>query len=81
MRNRKSNPEGVSPRDLTYCSHKAECIGPTKTDRSVFITSKTGHFQFYSVNVSNLNVKGVYVLEARAVSRPPPPIVTSRGAP
>ena len=32
------------------------------------------------MNVSNLHVKGAYVLEARAVSRAPP-IVTSRGAP
>ena len=31
------------------------------------------------MNVSNLRVKGAYVLEARAVSRAPP-IVTSRGA-
>ena len=32
------------------------------------------------MNVSNLRVKGAYVLEARAVSRAPP-IVTSRGTP
>ena len=38
VRNRKSNPEGVSPRDLTYCSHKPECIVTTKPDRSVLIT-------------------------------------------
>ena len=38
-------------------------------------------FQFHPVNVSNLHVKDAYVLEARAVSRPPPPLVTSRGAP
>ena len=32
------------------------------------------------MSVSNLHVKGAYVLKARAVSRAPP-IVTSRGAP
>ena len=80
VRNRKSNPEGVSPRDLTYCSHKPECIGTTNLDRSVLITIITWHFQFHPVNVSNLHVKGAYVLEARAVSRTPP-IVTSSGAP
>ena len=32
------------------------------------------------MNVSNLHVKGTYVLEARAISRAPP-IITSRGAP
>ena len=47
---------------------------------SVIITIITWHFQFHPVNVSNLRVKGTYVLEARAVSRAPP-IVTSRGAP
>ena len=31
--NRKSNPEGVSPRDLTYCTHKPECIVTTNPDR------------------------------------------------
>ena len=68
------------PRDLTYCSHKPECIGTTNPDRSVLITIITWRFQFHPVNVSNLHVKGAYVLEARAVSRAPP-IVTSRGAP
>ena len=47
MRNRKSNPDGVSPRDLTYCSHKPECIGTTNPDRSVLITIITWHFQFH----------------------------------
>ena len=33
--NRKSNPQTVRPRDLTYCSHKPECIVTTNTtDRS-----------------------------------------------
>ena len=32
------------------------------------------------MNVSNLHVKGAYVLQARAVSHAPP-IFTSRGAP
>ena len=63
-----------------YCSQKPECIGTTNPDRSVLITIITWHFQFHPVNVSNLRVKGAYVLEARAVSRAPP-IVTSRGAP
>ena len=55
MRNRKSNPEGVSPRDLTYCSHKPECIVTTNPDRSVLITIITWHFQFRPVNVSILH--------------------------
>ena len=80
VRNRTSNPEGVSPRDLTYCSHKPECIGTTNPDRSVLITIITWHFQFHPVNVSNLHVKGAYVLEARAISRAAP-IVTSCGSP
>ena len=71
---------GRSPRDLTYCSHKPECIGTTNPDRSVLITIITWHFQFHPLNVSNLHVKGAYVLEVRAVSRAPP-FVTSRGAP
>ena len=57
MRNRKSNPEGVSPRDLTYCSQKPECIGTTNPDRSVPITIITWHFEFHPVNVSNLPQK------------------------
>ena len=44
VRNRKSNPEVVSPRDLTYCSHKPECIGTPNPDRSVLITIITWHF-------------------------------------
>ena len=35
VRNRKSNPEDFSPRDLTYCSHKPECIVATNPDRSI----------------------------------------------
>ena len=55
-------------------------LGTTNPDRSVLITIITQHFQFHTVNVSNLHVKGAYMLEARAVSLAPP-IVTSRGAP
>ena len=72
MPNRKSNPKDVSPRDLTYCSHKPECIGSTNPDRSVLTKIIKCHFHFHPVNVSNLNVKGTYVLVARAVSRAPP---------
>ena len=68
VRNRNSNPGGVSHRDLTYCSHKPECIGTTNPDRSVLITIITWHFQFHPVNISNLHVKGAYVFEARAVT-------------
>ena len=80
VRIRKSNPEGVSPRNLTYCSHKPECSGTTNSDRFVLIRIITWHFQFQPVNVSNLRVKGAYVLEAGAFSRAPP-IVTSGSAP
>ena len=54
---RKLNPEGVSPRDLTYCSHKPECIVTTNPDRSVLITIITWHFQFHPVNVGILHLK------------------------
>ena len=67
VRNRKSNPEGVSPRDLTYCSHKPECIVTTNPDRSVLITIITWHFQFRPVNVSILHLK--YDYRARSESR------------
>ena len=67
-----SQSRGRSPRDLTYCSHKPECIGTTNPDRSVLITIITWHFQFHPGNVSNLHVKGAYVLEARAVYALPP---------
>ena len=67
VRNRKSNPEGVSPRDLTYCSHKPECIVTTNPDRSVLITIITWHFQFLPVNVSILHLK--YEYHARSESR------------
>ena len=60
MRNRKSNPEGVSPRDLTYCSHKPECIVTTNLDRSVLIRIITWHLQFRPVNVSILHLKDDY---------------------
>ena len=62
VRNSTSNPEGVSPRDLTYCSHKPECIGTTNPDRSVLITIIIWHFQFYHVDASNLHVKGAYTM-------------------
>ena len=55
--------------DLTYRSHKSECIGTTNSDRSVLITIITWHFQFHPAKVSNLHEEGAYVLEARAVSR------------
>ena len=67
VRNRTSNPEGVSPRDLTYCSHKPECIATTNRDRSVLITIITWHFQFRPVNVSILHLKDDY--HARSESR------------
>ena len=70
--NRESNPEADRPRYLTYCSHKPDCIGTTKPDRSVLITIIKWHFQFHSVNVCNLHVKGTYVLEARDVTHAPP---------
>ena len=60
VQNRKSNPEGVCPRDLTYCSHKPECIVTTNPDRSVLITIITWHFQFRPVNVSILHLKYDY---------------------
>ena len=44
--------------------HKPDCIGTTNPDRSVLITIIARHFQFHPVNVSNLHVKGAYVLEA-----------------
>ena len=67
VRNRKSNPEGVSPRDMTYCSHKPECIVTTNPDRSVLITIITWHFQFRPVYGSILHLK--YDYRARSESR------------
>ena len=61
------NGEGVSPKDLTYCSHKPECIVTTNPDRSVLITIITWHFQFRPVNVSILHLK--YDYRARSESR------------
>ena len=52
--NRKLNPEGFIPRDLTHCLHKPECIGTTNPDRLVLIT---WHFQLHPVNVNNLHLK------------------------
>ena len=60
VRNRKSNPEGVSPRDLMYCSHKPECMVTTNPDSSVSISIITWHFQFHPVNVSILHLKYEY---------------------
>ena len=57
IRNRKTNPEGVSPRDLTYCSHNPECIVTTNPYRSVLITIITWHFQFLPANASILHLK------------------------
>ena len=63
----ETNREGVSPRDLTYCSHKPECIVTTNPDRSVLITIITWHFRFRPVNVSILHLK--YDYRARSESR------------
>ena len=65
--NSKSNPEAVRPWDLTYCSHKPECIVVVKPDRSVLITIKTWHFQFHPANISILHLK--YEYGARSKSR------------
>ena len=43
--------------DLTYCSHKPECIVTTNPDRSVLITIITWHFHFRPMNVSILHLK------------------------
>ena len=67
VQNRKSNPEGVSLRDLTYCSHEPECIVTTNPDRSVLIRIITWHFQFRPVNVSVFHLK--YDYRARSESR------------
>ena len=67
VRNRKSNPEGVSPRDMTYCSHKPEWMVTTNPNRSVLITIITWHFQFYPVNFSILHLN--YEHRARSESR------------
>ena len=60
-------PGSQIPRDLTYCSHKPECIVTTKPDRSVLITIITWHFQFRPVNASILHLKDDY--RARSESR------------
>ena len=67
VRNRKSNPSAHRPRDLTYCSHKAERIVTTNTDRSVLITINTSYFQFHLLNISFLHFK--YQYSARSESR------------
>ena len=67
VRNRKSNHEADRPRDLTYYSHKPECIVTTNPDRSVLITIITWHFQLHIVNVSILQLK--YEYGARSESR------------
>ena len=60
VRNRKSNPEADRPRDLTYCSHKPECIVTASPDRLVLITVITWHFQFHIMNVSILHLRYEY---------------------
>ena len=67
VRNRKSNPEGVIPRDMTYCSHKPVCMMTTNSDWSVLITIITSHFQVHPVNASILCLKYEYC--ARSESR------------
>ena len=57
----------VTMHDLTYCSHKPECIVTTNPDRSVLITIITWHFQFRPMNVSILHLK--YDYPARSESR------------
>ena len=67
VRNRKSNTEADRPRDLTYCSHKPECIVTTNPDRSVLNTVITWHFRFHRVNISILHIKYEYC--ARSASQ------------
>ena len=57
---RKSNPGVVRPRDLTYCSHKPECIVTTNHDIPVLILIITWHFHFHLVNVSTHQLRYVY---------------------
>ena len=58
---------GSHSQDLTYYSHKPECIMTTNPDRSVLITIITWHFQFRPVNVSHLHLR--YEYRARSKSR------------
>ena len=60
VRNRKPNSEADRPMDLTYCSHKPECIVTTNPDKSVLISIIAWHFQFHLVNVSILQLKYEY---------------------
>ena len=53
MQKRTWNSEAVRSRNLTYCSHKPECIVTTNPDRSVFMII-TWHFQFLLMDVSVL---------------------------
>ena len=41
---------GETGSQMTYCSHKPECIVTTSPDRSVVIAILTWHFQFRSIN-------------------------------
>ena len=54
------NPEADRPMDLTYCSHKPECVVTTSPDRSVLITIITRNFQFQLVNVDIRHLKYGY---------------------
>ena len=67
MRNRKSNPEGISPRDSTFRLHMPEYMVTTNPDRSVLIMIITWHFQFHPMNVSILQLK--YEYRAQSASR------------
>ena len=60
MRNGKSNREAYRPRDLTYCSHKPECIVTTNPDWLELTTIITRHFQFHHVNINVLHLKYEY---------------------
>ena len=60
-------PRALARKDLTYCSHKPECIVTTNPDRSVLITIITWHFEFRPMNVSILHLKYNYC--ARSESR------------
>ena len=61
VRNRKSNPEGASRRDSTYCSHKTECIGTTNPTmqgwgqfRFCNSNSNSGIFRFCNSNSNSI---------------------------
>ena len=64
---RRGKTWGVSPRDLTYCSHKSVCIVTTNPGGSVLIAFISCYFQFRPVNVSILYLRCQY--HARSESR------------